>query len=149
MRISDWSSDVCSSDLSGQVAEQRFSAGLLRGAGVGRVDEDIGVDGGGHRSSSARHSASLSSMSTRTSSVWLFHTQSGRRSGSAAKAPKMSSEAMAPLGLHSASHPRFRPPSTAGPRTRGGRVHKLYIMPASHATANTKQPALGWGHNTT
>src|SRR3546814_7246965 len=43
MRISDWSSDVCSSDLADGVAE-RDVAGLAGGGGQGDTDE-IGSDG--------------------------------------------------------------------------------------------------------
>src|SRR3546814_6119007 len=53
MRISDWSSDVCSSDLSGQILLERRNGGehggrRRHGDGEGRADPD-GLEGGHRR----------------------------------------------------------------------------------------------------
>src|SRR3546814_12445529 len=41
MRISDWSSDVCSSDLAAQPAGRLRVVGDARGEGVGGVDQQV------------------------------------------------------------------------------------------------------------
>src|SRR3546814_4315648 len=51
MRISDWSSDVCSSDLVRHRAHARLRAGARRGAGPGRVRSEA------HRSRCRRRAA--------------------------------------------------------------------------------------------
>src|SRR3546814_3705205 len=45
MRISDWSSDVCSSDLAGVRCTQRTGASRLAGAGAGRHHHRGGAGG--------------------------------------------------------------------------------------------------------
>src|SRR3546814_20812043 len=56
MRISDWSSDVCSSDLSG-VRLMRYSIGLRRGAPLFEAFDlfEVEFDGGGAAEDRHRH----------------------------------------------------------------------------------------------